>query len=183
MAYPNVKYKTYTDIVDKDGGNVISYLDSSSTIDFNNKNVINFTGGGSGSGASLTANQTFSGINTFSNNTILAGVNSGALTSTGVITGASLETTGNVECGKVECVGNVEIATGNLVVSAGQATIAGNLSTNGIGNSGDISTTTQTTTSNHIIGGDCVVAGQIVGNGGLSINSGHRVLGLFQQII
>ena len=178
MAYPNVKYKTYTDIVDKDGGNVISYLDSSSTIDFNNKNVINFTGGGSGGGDTfLNANQTFTGINTFANNTILAGVNSGALTSSGVITGASLETTGNVECGKVECVGNVEIATGDLEVSSGQATIAGNLSSNGITNTGDISTTTQTTLSNHIIGGDCVVTGQIVGNGGLSINSGSSSVG------
>jgi len=177
MAYPNVKYKTFTDIVDKDGGNVISYNDSSSTIDFNNKNIVNFTGGGSGSGASLTANQTFSGINTFSNNTILSGVNCGTLTSTGVITGTSLETTGNVECGKVECVGNVEIATGDLQVSVGQATIAGNLTTNGIGNIGDISTTTQTTTGNHIIGGDCVVTGQIVGNGGLSINSGTTSVG------
>ena len=141
MAYPNVKYKTFTDIVDKDGGDVISYLDSSSTIDFNNKNVINFTGSGSGGGdAVLSATQTFSGINTFTNNTILAGVTSGAITSSGVITGSSLETTGNVECNKVECVGNVEVATGNLVVTLGTGSFGGQI----VGNSG-LSITSGTT--------------------------------------
>lgn len=173
------RIKSQMDLVDSNGANVIDFNQSTNTIDFNGKSIANFSGGGGGGGDVFLANtQTFTGVNTFNGNTVLTSADTGNLTTTGTIdasstvTGSGLITAGTVECNKVESVGNVEISTGNLEVQAGTASIAGNLTTNGIGNTGDISTTTQTTTSNHIIGGDCVVTGQIVGNGGLSINSG-----------
>lgn len=178
------RIKSQMDLVDSNGANVIDYNQSTDTIDFNNKTVTGFSGGGGGGGDVFLANtQTFSGVNTFSANTNLSTASTGNLSTTGTIvasstvTGSGLITAGTVACNKVESVGNVEISTGNLVVTAGTANIAGNLTTNGIGNTGDISTTTQTTTGNHIIGGDCVVTGQIVGNGGLSINSGATSVG------
>lgn len=179
------RIKSQMDLVDSNGANVIDYNQSTNTIDFNNKTVTGFTGGGGGGGGDvfLANTQTFTGVNSFNANTVLTTVDSGNISTTGTIaasstvTGSGLITAGTVECNKVESVGNVEISTGNLVVTAGTGSIGGNLATNGIGNSGDISTTTQTTTSNHIIGGDCVVTGQIVGNGGLSINSGTTSVG------
>ena len=177
------RIKSQMDLVDSNGANVIDFNQSTNTIDFNGKTVTGFTGGGGGGDVFLANTQTFTGVNTFNGNTVLTSADTGNLTTTGTIeasstvTGSGLITAGTVECNKVESVGNVEISTGNLEVQAGTASIAGNLTTNGIGNTGDISTTTQTTTSNHIIGGDCVVTGQIVGNGGLSVNSGTTSVG------
>lgn len=180
------------DLVDSNNLDVITYDQTSGTIDFHNKTVANFTGGGGGGGGDvfLASTQTFTGVNTFNGNTVLTTADTGNLNTTGTITasstisGAKVEVTGNLECntGTLECndaeiTNNCTIASGNLVVTAGTGLIGGNLTTNGIGNTGDISTTTQTTTSNHIIGGDCVVTGQIVGNGGLSINSGTTTVG------
>ncbi len=179
------------DLVDSNNLDVITYDQTSGTIDFHNKTISNFSGGGAGGGDVFLANtQTFTGVNTFNNNTILTTADTGNINTTGTITasstlsGASCTVTGNLECntGTLEC-NNCEvtqdctIASGNLEVTAGTGLIGGNLTTNGIGNTGDISTTTQTTTSNHIIGGDCVVSGQIVGNNGLSINSGTTSVG------
>ncbi len=179
------RIKSQMDLVDSNGANVIDYNQSTDTIDFNNKTVTNFTGGGGGGGGDvfLANTQSFTGVNTFTANTVLTSMDTGNINTTGTITasstvtGSGLVTAGTVECNKVESVGNVEISTGNLEVQSGTASIAGFLSTNGITNTGDISTTTQTTTSNHIIGGDAVVTGQIVGNGGLSINSGTTSVG------
>ncbi len=178
------RIKSQMDLVDSNGGNVIDYNQSTDTIDFNNKTVTGFTGGGGGGGDVFLANtQSFTGVNTFSANTVLTTADTGNISTTGTIaasstvTGSGLITAGTVECNKVESVGNVEISTGNLVVTGGTGLVGGFLTTNGIGNTGDISTTTQTTTGNHIIGGDAVVTGQIVGNGGLSINSGTTSVG------
>mgnify|MGYP003650985868 CR=1 FL=1 len=180
------------DLVDSNNLDVITYDQTSGTIDFHNKTVANFTGGGGGGGGDvfLANTQTFTGVNTFNGNTVLTTADTGNINTTGTITassslsGASCSVTGNLECntGTLECndcevTNNCTIASGNLEVTAGTGLIGGNLTTNGIGNTGDISTTTQTTTSNHIIGGDCVVTGQIVGNGGLSINSGTTTVG------
>jgi hypothetical protein len=174
------RIKSQMDLVDSNGANVIDFNQSTNTIDFNGKTVANFTGGGGGGGGDvfLANTQSFTGVNTFTANTVLTTADTGNLSTTGTITasstvtGSGLITAGTVECNKVESVGNVEISTGNLVVTTGTGLFGNFITSNGIGNTGDISTTTQTTTSNHIIGGDCVVTGQIVGNGGLSINSG-----------
>jgi len=179
------RIKCQMDLVKSNGANLIDYDESSNTIDFNNANIANFSGGGSGGGGNvfLANTQTFTGVNTFSANTVLSTIDTGNVSTTGTvdasgdITGGKLITAGTVECNKVESVGNVEIATGDLEVTTGNGTIGGVLTTNGIGNTGDISTTTQTTTSNHIIGGDCVVSGQIRGNGGLNIASGTSTVG------
>ena len=179
------RIKSQMDLVDSNGANVIDYNQSTNTIDFNNKSIANFSGGGGGGGGDvfLSNTQTFTGVNTFSANTVLTNADTGNINTTGTIaasstvTGSGLITAGTVECNKVESVGNVEISTGNLDVQAGTASIAGNLSTNGLFNSGDISTTTQTTTGNHIIGGDAVVTGQIRGNGGLNIAAGTTTVG------
>jgi len=179
------------DLVDSNRQDVITYDETSGTIDFHNKTITNFSGGGgTGGDVFLSNTQTFTGVNTFNGNTVLTTADTGNLNTTGTITasstisGAKVEVTGNLECntGTLECnncevTNNCTIASGNLVVTAGTGTIGGFLSTNGITNTGDISTTTQTTTSNHIIGGDAVVTGQIVGNGGLSINSGTTTVG------
>ena len=183
------RIKSQMDLVDSNGSNVIDYNQSTNTIDFNGKTVVNFSGGGGGGGDVFLANtQTFTAVNTFSANTVLANVDTanisttGTVTASSTITGSGLITAGTVECNKVESVGNVEVSAGNLVVS-GTGNIGGNLTTNGISNtgdftnSGDISTATQTTTGNHIVGGDCVVSGQIVSNGGLSVNSGTSTVG------
>ena len=179
------RIKCQMDLVKSTGDNLIDYDESSNTIDFNNVNISNFSGGGGGGGGDvfLANTQTFTGVNTFSGNTVLSTVDTGNVSTTGTVTasstvtGSGLITAGNVECNKVESVGNVEIATGNLEVTTGDGLIGGVLTTNGIGNTGDISTTTQTTTSNHIIGGDCVVTGLIRGNGGLNIASGSSTVG------
>lgn len=179
------------DLVDSNNQDVITYNETSGTIDFHSKAIANFSGGGGSGGDVFLANtQTFTGVNSFNANTVLTTVDSGNINTTGTITasstisGAKVEVTGNleantgtVECNDCEITNNCTIASGNLSVTAGTGLIGGNLTTNGIGNTGDISTTTQTTTSNHIIGGDAVVTGQIVGNGGLSINSGTTSVG------
>jgi hypothetical protein len=178
------RIKCQMDLVKSTGANLIDYDESSNTIDFNGANIANFSGGGGGGGdAFLNNTQTFTQVNTFSANTVLSTVDTGNVSTTGTVTasstvtGSGLITAGTVECNKVESVGNVEISTGNLVVTAGTGSIGGSLSTNGIGNTGDLSTTTQTTTGEHIIGGDCVVAGLIRGNGGLNIASGTSEVG------
>ena len=66
----NTRIKGNIDIVDNSNDNVISYNDSTSTIDFHNKTVVNFSGGGSGGGAVfLSGNNRFTGNNSFSGNT------------------------------------------------------------------------------------------------------------------
>jgi hypothetical protein len=182
------RIKCEMDLVKSTGANLIDYDESSNTIDFNNANIANFSGGGGGGGGDvfLANTQTFSGVNTFNANTVLDTVDTGNVSTTGTITASTsvtagtLITAGTVECNKVEAVGNVELASGDLVVTTGAGTIGGVLTTNGIGNTGDISTTTQTTTGEHIIGGDCVVTGQIRGNGGLNIASGSSTVGAIQ---
>ncbi len=153
---PNPKLKSQEgriqaelDIVDETNGPVISYDQSTDVINFHNKTVSGFTGGGGG-GASLSANQTFTGVNTFSANTILSTVDSGNLNTVGTITatstisGAKVEVTGNLECntGTLECndcevTNNCTIATGNLVVTAGTTTVNA-ISTNNITTTGTI---------------------------------------------
>ena len=184
------RIKCQMDLVKSTGANLIDYDESSNTIDFNNANISNFSGGGGGGGDAFLGNtQTFTGVNTFSANTVLTTVDTGNVSTTGTVTasgnvtGGTLITAGTVECNKVESVGNVEIATGNLVVTTGAGTIGGSLTTNGIGNTGtitntgDLSTATQTTTGDHTIGGDCVVTGILRGNGGLNIASGTSTVG------
>jgi hypothetical protein len=70
----NQKLNTETNIVAKDRTPVISYTDSSGTIDFHNKTILNFAGGGSGAGdaylaggTSLTSPQVFTGFNRMTN--------------------------------------------------------------------------------------------------------------------
>ena len=178
-------------LCDNQKQDVITYDQTSGTIDFHNKTVTNFTGGGGTGGDVFLANtQTFTGVNTFNGNTVLSTADTGNINTTGTITatsnisGSSCSVTGNLECNTGTLQANIAeitqdctIASGNLSVTTGTALIGGQLTTNGIGNTGDLSTTTQTTTGNHIIGGDAVVTGQIVGNGGLSINSGATSVG------
>ncbi len=178
------------DLVDRNRQDVITYDETSGTIDFHNKTISNFSGGGSGGGDVFLGNtQTFSGVNTFNGNTVLTTADTGNINTTGTITasstisGAKVEVTGNLEantgtlqCNDCEVTNDLTVASGNLEVTAGTGLFGANLTTNGIGNTGDISTTTQTTLNNHIIGGDCVVTGEIVGNGGLRINTGSTTL-------
>jgi hypothetical protein len=69
----NQKLKTGTDIVAEDRTPVITYTDSTNTIDFHNKAVVNFTGGGGGGdallagGSALTTPQVFTGFNRMTN--------------------------------------------------------------------------------------------------------------------
>ena len=144
------RIKCQMDLVKSTGANLIDYDESSNTIDFNNATITNFSGGGGGGGdAVLSANQTFSGVNTFSANTVLSTVDSGNVSTTGTVTasgnvtGGALITAGTVECNKVESVGNVEISTGDLVVTSGTCTVGGNttvgaISTNNITTTGTI---------------------------------------------
>ncbi len=178
-------------LCDSQKQDVISYNQGTGTIDFHNKSITNFSGGGGGGGDVFLANtQTFTGVNTFNGNTVLSTADTGNINTTGTInatsaiSGSKVEVTGNLECNTGTLQANIAeitqdctIASGNLSVTTGTALIGGQLTTNGIGNTGDLSTTTQTTTGNHIIGGDAVVSGQIVGNGGLSINSGATSVG------
>ena len=72
------------DLSDKVGDKVISYTDATNTIDFNNKTITNFSGGGGGGDAFLANTQTFTGVNTFSANTNTTGVtNTGDVNTTG----------------------------------------------------------------------------------------------------
>ena len=66
------RIKSEMDIVDSNGDNVINFNQSSNTIDFNNKTIANFSGGGGGGGGDvfLANTQTFTGVNTFSGNTV-----------------------------------------------------------------------------------------------------------------
>jgi len=178
------RIKSQMDLVDSNGLNVIDYDQSTDTIDFNSKTITGFTGGGGGGGDVFLANtQTFTGVNTFSGNTILTTAATGNINTTGTIvasstvTGSGLITSGTVECNKVESVGNVELATGDLEVTLGNATIGGTTNTSGLINTGDINTTTATATGDVIIGGDLAVTGQMVGNNGLTINSGTTTVG------
>ena len=70
----NQKLKTQTDIIADDKTAVISFNDSTNTIDFHNKSIVNFSGGGSGGGdaylaggTGLTTPQVFTGFNRFTN--------------------------------------------------------------------------------------------------------------------
>ena len=70
MVGRNQKLNTETNIVAEDRTPVITFTDSTNTIDFHNKGVVNFTGGGSGGGdaflaggGSLTTPQVFTGFN------------------------------------------------------------------------------------------------------------------------
>ena len=74
MVGRNQKLNTETNIVAEDRTPVITYTDSTNTIDFHNKGVVNFTGGGSGGGdaflaggGSLTTPQVFTGFNRMTN--------------------------------------------------------------------------------------------------------------------
>ncbi len=134
------RIKCEMDLVKSTGANLIDYNESTNTIDFNNCNITNFTGGGGGGGgdAFLGNSQTFTAVNTFSANTVLSTVDTsnisatGTVTASGNITGATLITAGNVECNKVESVGNVEIATGDLIVTTGNCTVGGTTTVNAI---------------------------------------------------
>ena len=69
------RIKGEVDLVDSNNDNVISYVQSTNTIDFHNKPVVNFSGGGSGSGGDaflaggtgLVTPQQFTGFNRFDN--------------------------------------------------------------------------------------------------------------------
>ena len=71
------KLKVTGDIVADNGTSVITYTDSSNTIDFHNKPVVNFSGGGGGGGGdaflnggtALVTPQDFTGFNRFDNDT------------------------------------------------------------------------------------------------------------------
>ena len=75
MVGRNQKLKTETDIVAEDRPPVITYTDSTGTIDFHNKAVVNFTGGGGGGGGDaalsggtgLVTPQVFTGFNRMTN--------------------------------------------------------------------------------------------------------------------
>ena len=134
------RIKCQMDLVKSTGANLIDYTESTNTIDFNNANIANFTGGGGGGGgdALLAGTQTFTAVNTFSANTVLSTVDTGNVSTTGTVTasgnvtGGTLITAGNVECNKVESVGNVEIATGDLIVTTGNCTVGGATTVNAI---------------------------------------------------
>ena len=80
MVGRNQKLNTETNIVAEDRTPVITYTDSTNTIDFHNKPVVNFTGGSGGGGGdtflaggtSLTTPQTFTGFNRMTNDTQFA---------------------------------------------------------------------------------------------------------------
>ena len=74
MVGRNEKLKSETDIVGEDRTPVITFNDSTNTIDFHNKSVVNFTGSGSGGGdvylaggTSNTTPQVFTGFNRMTN--------------------------------------------------------------------------------------------------------------------
>jgi hypothetical protein len=75
MVGRNQKLKSETDIVAEDRTPVITYTDSTGTIDFHNKAVVNFTGGGGGGGGDaflaggtgLVTPQVFTGFNRMTN--------------------------------------------------------------------------------------------------------------------
>jgi hypothetical protein len=79
--YPsNERIKGQINVVDKEAQPVITYTDSTNTIDFHNKPVVNFTGGGGGGGGDaflaggtgLVTPQEFTGFNRFDNDTQFA---------------------------------------------------------------------------------------------------------------
>ena len=152
------------DLVDKNRLDVITYDETAGVIDFHNKTIQNFSGGGSGSGdAVLANNQTFTGINTFSANSVFSTMDTGnintigTINATSAISGSKVEVTGNLECntGTLECndceiTNDCTIATGNLEVTAGTTSVNA-ISTNNI-------TTTGTITCNSSIAGASLAA-------------------------
>lgn len=139
------------DLVDSNRLDVITYDETAGVIDFHNKTIQNFSGGGSGTGdAVLANNQTFSGINTFTANSVFSTMDTGNINTIGTIncssaiSGSKVEVTGNLECnsGTLECndaeiTNNCTIATGNLVVTAGTTSVNA-ISTNNITTTGTI---------------------------------------------
>ncbi len=135
----NTRIKGNIDIVDNSNEDVISYNDSTSTIDFHNKSVINFSGGGGGGGGDvfLASNNAFTGNNSFAgNSTFTAAINSinnietaGNISTSGT---GSIDSAGAMSCignfsggGNISCSGNLETTgTGNLQI-AGNAEITG----------------------------------------------------------
>jgi hypothetical protein len=133
----NTRIKANIDIVDNLNDNVISYNDSTSTIDFHNKTVVNFSGGGGGGGGDvfLANNNAFTGNNSFAgNSTFTAAINSinnietsGNISTSG---SGSIDSAGAMSCvgnfsggGNISCTGNLETTgTGNLQI-AGTADI------------------------------------------------------------
>lgn len=139
------------DITDGSRGQVISYNQSTDTINFHNKPVTGFSGGGAGGGDVFLANtQTFTGVNTFNGNTILSTADTGnintvgTISATSTISGASVAVTGNLECntGTLQCndcevTNDITIASGNLSVTAGTTSVNA-ISTNNITTIGTI---------------------------------------------
>ena len=80
MVGRNQKLNTETNIVAEDRTPVITFTDSTNTIDFHNKPVVNFSGGGGGGGGDtflaggtgLTTPQVFTGFNRMTNDTQFA---------------------------------------------------------------------------------------------------------------
>lgn len=123
----NTRIKGNIDIVDNSNQDVISYNDSTSTIDFHNKTVVNFSGGGGGGGdVTLAGNNAFTGNNSFGGtSTFTAAINS----INNIQTAGNISTsgTGSIDsAGAMSCIGNF---SGGANVS-----ISGNLITTGSGN-------------------------------------------------
>lgn len=124
----DTRIKGNIDIVDNNNDDVISYNDSTSTIDFHNKTVVNFSGGGGGGGGDvfLASNNAFTGNNSFGGNTTFtAPINS----ISNIETSANISTsgTGSIDsAGAMSCIGNFS--------GGGNLSISGNLETSGSGN-------------------------------------------------
>lgn len=123
----NTRIKGNIDIVDNSNDNVISYNDSTSTIDFHNKTVVNFSGGSSGGGdVFLSSNNAFTGQNSFAgNSTFTAAINS----INNIQTAGNISTsgTGSIDsAGAMSCIGDFS--------GGGNISISGNLQTTGTGN-------------------------------------------------
>ena len=161
---PNTNININANITDKQNDYVISYNDSTDTIDFHNKPVVNFSGGGGGGGGDVftSTNNTYDVgvVNTFQGNTVMTTVGAtGKVTCVALDAGAGkIETTADVECvglnagnAKIETTANVEcvdvVASGDVecvdVVASGDITctnfVTGDVECVDVVASGDVS--------------------------------------------
>lgn len=157
------RIKCEMDLVKSTGANLIDYNESTNTIDFNNVNISNFSGGGGGGGGDvfLANTQTFTGVNTFSANTVLSTVDTGNISTTGTVTASGT-------------------VTGGTIVTSGNCTIGGSTTVQGI-QTNNIQTTGTIACSSNIQGASLsAAAGDITatsGNiNGLSLQSSGGVI-------